>query len=59
MDLDSASHQHRAVRKRKFEPELLGIDGLFRTAESTDPKLRNKAVQVWLESDALRMAALD
>ena len=22
LDLDSASHQHEAVRKRKFEPEL-------------------------------------
>ncbi|WP_455429814.1 septum site-determining protein MinC [Methylobacterium crusticola] len=44
---------------RKFAPELLGIDGLFRTADATDPTLRNKAVQVWLESDALRMAALD
>jgi len=22
LDLDSASHQHQAVRKRKFEPEL-------------------------------------
>ncbi|ACA14856.1 septum site-determining protein MinC [Methylobacterium sp. 4-46] len=44
---------------RKFQPELLGIDGLFRTAETTDPGLHNKAVQVWLERDALRMAALD
>ncbi|MGY2048758.1 septum site-determining protein MinC [Methylobacterium sp. JK268] len=44
---------------RRFQPELLGIDGLFRTAETTDPGLRDKAVQVWLERDALRMAALD
>ena len=44
---------------RKFEPELIGIDGLFRTADTTDPKLRKKAVQVWLDGDTLRMAALD
>ncbi|WP_043749433.1 septum site-determining protein MinC [Methylobacterium nodulans] len=44
---------------RKFQPELLGIDGLFRTAETTDPGLRGKPVQVWLERDAIRMAALD
>ncbi|WP_298960448.1 septum site-determining protein MinC [uncultured Methylobacterium sp.] len=44
---------------RRFQPELLGIDGLFRTADTTDPKLRDKPVQVWLESDALRMAPLD
>ncbi len=44
---------------RKFEPELIGIDGLFRTADTTDPKLRKKAVQVWLEGETLRIAALD
>ncbi|NGM32331.1 septum formation inhibitor MinC [Methylobacterium sp. DB0501] len=44
---------------RKFEPELIGIDGLFRTADTTDPKLRKMAVQVWLEGETLRMAALD
>ncbi|WP_414468084.1 septum site-determining protein MinC [Methylobacterium currus] len=44
---------------RKFEPELIGIDGLFRTADTTDPKLRKKAVQVWLDGETLRIAALD
>ncbi|TGD97251.1 septum site-determining protein MinC [Methylobacterium nonmethylotrophicum] len=44
---------------RRFEPELIGIDGLFRTADTTDPKLRKKAVQVWLEGETLRMATLD
>lgn len=44
---------------RKFEPELIGIDGLFRTADTTDPKLRKKAVQVWLEGETLRIAVLD
>ena len=44
---------------RKFQPELLGIDGLFRTAETTDPGLRGKPVQVWLDADAIRMAPLD
>ncbi|KMO27560.1 septum site-determining protein MinC [Methylobacterium aquaticum] len=44
---------------RKFEPELLAIDGLYRIADDIDPTLRGRAVQVWLEGDAMRTAALD
>ncbi|GJD51661.1 Septum site-determining protein MinC [Methylobacterium crusticola] len=44
---------------RKFEPELLAIDGLYRIADDIDPALRGRAVQVWLDGDAMRTAALD
>ncbi|MGF3023453.1 septum site-determining protein MinC [Methylobacterium aquaticum] len=44
---------------RKFEPELLAIDGLYRIADDIDPTLRGRAVQVWLEGDTMRTAALD
>ncbi|KMO33143.1 septation inhibitor protein [Methylobacterium variabile] len=44
---------------RKFEPELLAIDGLYRIADDIDPGLRGRAVQVWLDGDAMRTAALD
>ncbi len=44
---------------RKFEPELLAIDGLYRTADDLDPTLRGRAVQVWLDGDSMRTAALD
>ncbi|MCF4127585.1 septum site-determining protein MinC [Methylobacterium sp. SyP6R] len=44
---------------RKFEPELLAIDGLYRIADDIDPTLRGRAVQVWLDGDTMRTAALD
>jgi len=44
---------------RKFEAELLAIDGLYMTADYLDPALRGKPVQVWLDGDTMMMAALD
>jgi septum site-determining protein MinC len=44
---------------RKLEAELLAIDGLYCTADSMDAKLRGRAVQAWLDGDAMRIAALD
>jgi septum site-determining protein MinC len=38
---------------RKLEAELLAIDGLYKTAEDMDRKLRGQAVQFWLEGDAI------
>ena len=42
----------------KLEAELLAVDGIYRTAEDIDGALRGKAVRVWTEDDALRLAAL-
>jgi septum site-determining protein MinC len=44
---------------RKFEAELLGIDGLFKAADEIGPELRGQAVQAWLEGDGIRMALLN
>jgi septum site-determining protein MinC len=44
---------------RKFEPELLGIDRLVRTAEEMGNHLRGKAVQIWLDGGAIKFASLD
>jgi septum site-determining protein MinC len=44
---------------RKFEAELVAIDGLYKTADDVDPQLRGRALQVSLDQDALVMAALD
>jgi septum site-determining protein MinC len=44
---------------RKIEAELVAIDGFYRTAEDIEPNLRQRAVQVWLEGDVMRIAALD
>jgi septum site-determining protein MinC len=41
------------------EAELLAIDGYYQTAESMDPSLRGRPVQVWLEGPGLNVEALD
>jgi septum site-determining protein MinC len=43
----------------RAEPELLAIDGFYRTAEDIDASLHGRAIQVWLEGHALRIAAMD
>jgi septum site-determining protein MinC len=43
----------------RAEPELLAIDGVYRTAEQMDPSLQGRAIQVWLERDELRLTAVE
>ncbi|MBS3650740.1 septum site-determining protein MinC [Pseudaminobacter sp. 19-2017] len=43
---------------RKLEAELLAIDGLYKTAEDMDKRLRGQAVQFWLEGDSIMAEAL-
>jgi septum site-determining protein MinC len=43
---------------RKMEAELIAIDGFYLTAEDMDPDLRGRAIQIWLEGNGLRTAAL-
>ena len=43
---------------RKLEAELIAIDGYYMTAEDFEPGLRGKAVQIWLEGESMRVAAL-
>ncbi|MBP1849206.1 septum site-determining protein MinC [Rhizobium halophytocola] len=38
---------------RKFESELIAIDGIYKMADDMDPDLRGKPVQLWLENDAI------
>lgn len=38
---------------RKLEAELVAIDGFYKTAEDMEPDLRGRAVQLWLEGDAI------
>jgi septum site-determining protein MinC len=44
---------------RKLEAELLAIDGLYKTADDMDRKLRGQAVQLWLEGDAIMAETLN
>lgn len=44
---------------RRFEAELLAIDGVYKTAEELDPSLRGKAIQAWLEDNTIRTAVFE
>ncbi len=44
---------------QRLEAELVAIDGVWRTADDMDPKLRGRAVQAWRDGSAIVMAALD
>ena len=39
----------------RFEPELVAIDGLYRTADDLDMSLRGQAVEVRLVEDAIKL----
>lgn len=43
---------------RRLEAELIAIDGFYKTAEDMEPDLRGKAVQVWLEGEAIKAETL-
>jgi septum site-determining protein MinC len=44
---------------RRLEAELVAIEGRYLTADMMDAALRGRAVQVWLDGDRVRVAALD
>ncbi|KAF1689821.1 septum site-determining protein MinC [Pseudoxanthomonas koreensis] len=44
---------------REFHAELVAIAGHYKVLDDIPEKLRGKAVQVWLENDQLRLAALE
>jgi septum site-determining protein MinC len=44
---------------RRFEAELLAIDGRYKTIDGADAALRGRAVQAWLDGDSMIVAALD
>ncbi len=44
---------------RKFEAELLAIDGLYKTAEEIDPGLWGRPAQARLEGDAMLISLIE
>ena len=44
---------------RAFHAELVAVAGHYKVLEEVPKELRGRAVQVWLEQDQLRIAALD
>ncbi|MBX9931309.1 MAG: septum site-determining protein MinC [Methylobacterium sp.] len=55
----AARNPRARIYCRKFEPELLGIDRLVRTAEDMGPAFRGRSAQVWLDGSAIRIAPLE
>jgi septum site-determining protein MinC len=55
----STGHSRARIFCRKFEAELLAIDGLYKTADDLDPRFRGQAVQISLNGDAIIIAALE
>lgn len=55
----AARNPRARIYCRKFEPELLGIDRLVRTAEEIGPTLRGQSAQIWLDAGAIKIASLD
>lgn len=55
----AAGNPDARITCRKFEPELIAIDGLYRTADDLGPVQRGLPAQVRLEGDAMKVAALD
>ncbi|MCB8819532.1 septum site-determining protein MinC [Microvirga rosea] len=44
---------------RKFEAELIAVDGLYKTADDLGPKYRGQPIQVNLDGDAIILKLLD
>ncbi|SFG61216.1 septum site-determining protein MinC [Methylobacterium gossipiicola] len=55
----AAGNPEARITCRKFEPELIAIDGLYRTADDLGPVQRGLPAQVRLEGDAIKVAALE
>jgi septum site-determining protein MinC len=44
---------------RRFEPELVAINGLYCTAEEVDPTLLKHPVQAWLDGNTINMSVME
>lgn len=55
----AAGNPDARITCRRFEPELIAIDGLYRTADDLGPVQRGLPAQVRLDGDAMKVAALD
>ena len=55
----STGNSRARIFCRRFEPELVAIDGLYKAADDMATGLRNRPVQAWLEGDQILISALD
>ena len=54
-----SGNKHARIFCRRLHAELLAIDGVYKTADDMDQALHGKGVQVWLNGDAMQIAAMD
>ncbi|GLS67494.1 putative septum site-determining protein MinC [Methylobacterium oxalidis] len=55
----AAGNPQARIYCRRFEPELIAIDGLYRTADDLGPTLRGQAIEARLVEDAIKVTKLD
>jgi septum site-determining protein MinC len=55
----AAGNSRARIFSRKFEAELIAIDGLYKTADDLGANHRGQPVQISLNGDAIIMTALD
>ncbi|MDR7039993.1 MULTISPECIES: septum site-determining protein MinC [Methylobacterium] len=55
----AAGNPQARIYCRRFEPELIAIDGLYRTADDLGPSLRGQAIEARLVEDAIKVTKLD
>ncbi|TXN85085.1 septum site-determining protein MinC [Methylobacterium sp. WL8] len=55
----AAGNPNARIWCRKFEPELIAIDGLYKAADDLDPSFTGQAVEVRLVEDTIRLAPLE
>ncbi|MGI3899514.1 MAG: septum site-determining protein MinC [Janthinobacterium lividum] len=53
------AHKDGRIFCSKLHAELLAIDGVYKTADEMDAKLRGRAIQAWTSGDTLVIAGLD
>ncbi len=53
------AHKGGRIFCSKLNAELLSIDGIYKTADEMDAKLRGRAIQAWTDGDRLVIAGLD
>jgi septum site-determining protein MinC len=53
------AHKDGRIFCSKLMAELLSIDGIYKTADEMDAKLRGRAIQAWTNGDTLVIAGLD
>jgi septum site-determining protein MinC len=54
-----SGNKHARIFCRRLHAELLAIDGVYKIADDMDQNLHGKAVQIWLDGDAMQIVAMD